>query len=120
MLASRVFPPRLRQKLPFEWSEAIGVLGATFDPLLTFRKHVGGLMRRARIRHNIMSSVAKTNWGLETGILRATHSALLVSLTRYGLATVGTSAYERGLKRVGTRHANLSVRRVLGRFNVNP
>ena len=71
-------------------------------------------MSKARIRHSIMTSLSKTNCPKRTGILRATHSALLVSLARYGLATVGTGAYEEDLRRLETRHANISARRVLG------
>ena len=85
LIDSKIFSPVLRQSLPFEWCEAIRIPGVVFDPLLTFRTHISKLMGRARIRHNSMSSLAKTNWGLETGILRATPCALLVSLTRYGL-----------------------------------
>ena len=111
---SRVFPLEHRSALPFQWHEEIRILGVIFDPLLTFRGHIQKLMQRAQLRHCIMSSLSRTNWGLETGILRTTHSAQLVSLTRFGLATIGSGAYEADLVAMEMKHSNISARRVLG------
>ena len=114
LLEKGIFPPELRPQLPFEWRDKIRVLGVLLDPLLTYTDHIQSLIRRARVRHSVMTSLSRSNWGLETGILRATHNALLVSLTRYGFVTVGSGAYESDMKTLETRHTNLAARRVLG------
>ena len=108
-----VFPRSMSGGLPFEWKETIRILGVLFDPLLAFRQHVQGLLSRARVRRSIMVSLSRSNWGLETGIPRTTHDALLVGLTRYGLVTVGSGIYETDFKALETRHTNIAARRVL-------
>ena len=87
--------------------------GVLFDPMLSYSSHIHSLIRRARVRHSIMTSLSKSNWGLETGILRAAHNALLVSLTRFGFVTVGSGIYEADMRVLETRHTNLAARRVL-------
>ena len=85
-----------------------------FDPRLTFRDHIRTLISRAGVRHHVFTCLARSNWGLESSILRTTHNALLVSLTRYGLVAMGSGAYEADLRSLEVRHTNVAARRVLG------
>ena len=52
-------------------------------------------------------------WGLETGVLRMTANSLVTSLLRYGLASVGSGAYEQPLSRIDAAAINITARRVL-------
>ena len=61
-----------------------------------------------------MTSLANSNWGVENGILRATQSALLGNLTRFGLVAAGSGTHAKDPQRLETRHANVAVRNVLG------
>ena len=114
LVAQGIAPASWRALLPFEWRDAIRVLGVLFCPLLTFRGHISALIRRARVRRHVLTCLFCSNWGLEAGILRTTRNALLVSLTRFGLVTVGSGAYEAELKALEVRHTNVVARRVLG------
>ena len=114
MRGAGIFPPSYQSRLPFEWKDTIRILGVMFGPLLSFETHIETLLCRARARHGVITSLAHSNWGLETGIMRTTHNALLVSLTRYGMVTYWASAYEAGLQALDTKHTNPAVRRVLG------
>ena len=72
------------------------------------------MLERARARHGIMARLARSSWGLEVGVLRTAHTALLTSMVRYALVTVGSGAYEAHLQRLETQHANISARRITG------
>ena len=113
-LAARIFPKEFRPRLPYQWGEAIKILGITFDSQLTYKKHVTDLLSKAKIRHSTMRKLTHSGWGLDTNILRTAHSFLLTGLTRYGLGTVGSGLYEPDFCRLETRHSNIAVRRVLG------
>ena len=114
ILESRIFPPEFCSRSPCVWEEAIRILGIPFDPQLTYSKHIETLIRLARVRTSIMSSLARSSWGIKVSILRATRNALLVSLARYGYVTVRSGAYEGELVQLETRHTNIAARRVLG------
>ena len=58
------------------------------------------MIQKASKRHGIMASVTQRSWGLEVGILRSAHSALLTSLVTYGLAAIGGTTYEGILDRL--------------------
>ena len=120
LLAHNIFPLPLRSSLPFAWRDTIRILGVLFDPMLTCTTHIHSLIRRARVRRSVMTGLSRSNWGLETGILRATHSALLASLTRFGFVPVGSGIYESDMHLLETRHTNLAARRVLGRRRYFP
>ena len=114
LLAKGILPLSFRDRMPFAWKEEMVVLGVTLDPLLSFRAHVDNLISKAKIRHGVMAALAKTNWGLETNVLRLTNSALLVSLTRYALPIVGAGMYEEDFRKIETRHTNTVARRITG------
>ena len=113
-MGNSIFPREWRADLPFKWQEEMEILGVTFDERLCFRAHIQRLLGRAKVRHSVMSKLARSSWGLETGVLRVTHEALLTSLIRYGMVATGSGAYESDFCLLQTRHANIAARRVLG------
>ena len=100
---AKVFPPGLRASLPFAYANSLRILGLLWDCRLCSTDHISGLLSRANIRHGVTARLARSAWGLETGVLRSTDAAFLTSLSGYGLATVGSGAYETKL----VRRANL-------------
>ena len=75
-----VCPPSLKHALPYHYKTDFKILGVQFDQVLGFKSHVEQTFRRAGVRQGIMASLAKRSWGLEVGILRSTHQALISSL----------------------------------------
>ena len=59
-----------------------------------------------------MARLARGSWGLEANVLRTAYGALLTSLSGFALVTIGSGAYERGLRSLATQHANVSARRI--------
>ena len=109
-----IFPESLESTLPFKTVSTIKILGVVFDTGFGFTAHVEGILQKVRLRHGIMARLARSTWGLEAGLLRSTHAALLTSLMGYGLAVVGSGAYEKDLRRLGTQGANVTARRITG------
>ena len=109
-----VFPVAMRASLPYVYSDPLRILGAPWDGRMCFMDHISGVLDRANVRHGVMARLAHSTWGLEVGVLRATHAALLVSLSGYGLVVYGSGAYEVGLKRLEVQLANVSARRITG------
>ena len=89
-------------------------LGVAFDQLLSFRARAEKLLSQAKIRHGVMFTIARSNWGLKTNVLRQTHVALLISIMRYALPTVGSGLYEADFRRIETKHVNVAARRIVG------
>ena len=83
------FPPKLKAELPYATPGTFKILGVAFDENLGFGAHYDQVSRKAGIRHGIMATLARRAWGLEVGIMRSAHSALLTSLLTYGLAAIG-------------------------------
>ena len=104
----------MRQDSPYEWSEEIKILGIIFDARMCFQIHINKMLSKAKIRQCLMSKLARCSWGIETGVPRVSQEALLASLSRYGLAVVGSGAYEKDLCFMEARHANIAARRILG------
>ena len=113
-LPEMYFPSALRAELPFKYVHSMRALGVIFDSRLYFSGHIEGLLSRAAIRHGVMARLARSTWGLEAGVLRATHSVLLTGLTRYALVTYGSGAYDVDMRRLETLHANIAARRITG------
>ena len=72
------------------------------------------MIARAGIRHGVMATLAKREWGLEVNILRSAHATLLTSLMTYGMAATGGTAYEKCLDRLETLVTNINARRITG------
>ena len=80
---------RERGVYPLPLSESVRVLALLFDRSFSLGDHFCRMTHRAQGRQGVMSRVAKARWGLETGVLRMTLSAVIVSLIRYGLTVLG-------------------------------
>ena len=69
------------EPLPLERNPRI--LGVTFDPLLTFSKHVEGLCSRAAPRLNILKSLTGSTWGHQVETITTTYKLLVRSVLHY-------------------------------------
>ena len=76
--------------------------------------HVDDVICRATVRRGAMAQVARSLWGLDVGILRSTHAALITSLISYCLEVVGGTAYVGLLRRLEVQVANSAARRIVG------
>ena len=72
------------------------------------------MLDNAAIRMGILARVSGFMWGLEAGALGMPADSLVTGLLRYGLAVVGSCAYEQPLARVDKAVINVTARRVLG------
>ena len=102
------------EKLPYSVVEEMRVLGVVFDDGFKFLKQYGKMRAKARVRMAIMKRLAGTSWGLETTMMRVTGEALVVSLLRYGLTTVGSGLEDKVMRRVDTGILNVMARMTTG------
>lgn len=114
-LTSGEFGGSWRGELSYSWSEDIRILELTLDPLFAFEARSESLIDGARLRHGYLATVASSNYGLDTGVLRATRNALLAGLTRYGFVTTRYRVRGQALRVLETRDTNVAARRVVGR-----
>ena len=63
------------------------ILGVTFDPHLTFSRHIASLISRATPRLNILRALAGTSWGQSKETLIITYKSLIHSLFTYAAPT---------------------------------
>ena len=99
---------------PFPMTATMRVLGVTLDPYLTLDAHYEGIIAKAQMRQGILSRVAGYKWGLETGILRMTHDAVIGSLLRYALVLTGSCLPPDLLRKINTQVVNIAARKVGG------
>ena len=52
--------------------------------------HFKGIAAKAQLREGVLSKVADTRWGIEAGVLKIAHDAVITSLLRYGLVVTGS------------------------------
>ena len=109
-----IFPLELANKLPYKFVQSLKILGVVFDDQFGFKLQIDAMLDRAKVRHGVMARLARSSWGLEVGVLRTTHTALLTSMTRYALVTIGSGAYEKQFRHLETQHTNISARRITG------
>ena len=102
------------QGYPFPLQETVKVLGVLLDSHVTLDEHFRALMSGAQIRQGILTRVARMTWGLDTGVLRATHDALITSLLRYGLTLTGSCLPDDLLNKLDTRVVNIAARKLRG------
>ena len=79
-----------------------------------FEGHTDGVISRTMTRHGAMARLARSSWGLEAGLLRSTHQALITSVAGYGLTLIGNFAYDGTPRRLDTQSANVAARRITG------
>ena len=99
---------------PYRYAETIKTPGLCLDELSGFSERMDNGLKKAIVRHGVMAQLASTRWGLEAGVLRSTHLALIASLIQYGLVVFGGHAYERLMGRLDIQIANIAARRITG------
>ena len=67
--------------LPLERNPRI--LGVTFDPLLTFNKHIESLCTRVIPRINLLKHLSASNWGQQVETMTITYKLLIRSILHY-------------------------------------
>ena len=107
-------PEGIKDNLPYKYMKTIKLLGLQLDERLGFATHLAGILQKAIVRHGIMAQLASTTWGLEAGVLRSTHIALITSLIRYGFTTYGGHIYEKLMDRLDVQVSNIAARRITG------
>ena len=59
------------------------ILGVTFDPLLTFNKHVKNVQTKVKQRNNILKALAGSTWGKQKELLLDTYKSIGRSVMNY-------------------------------------
>ena len=100
--------------LPYSVVSRFKLLGIIFDKDFDFQDHVRLILEKAKIRLAILVKVSSSTWGLDTGMLRLTAKALVLSLLRYGLTVTGSGMSNRDMQKIDTRVINILARKILG------
>ena len=69
------------------------------------------VLTEAPRRRGILRGVTHTSWGLEVGVLRMTHDAMIPSLLRYGVVLAGSCFPPALFRRINTQIVNIAARR---------
>ena len=88
---------------PFPVTPTIRILGVAIDMFFAMDDHYRDLVAKARLRQGILKKVTSTHWGLEIGVLKMTHDAIITSLLRYALVLTGSCFPPDLLKRTNTQ-----------------
>ena len=64
---------------PFAPLEELRVLGVQFDRYVQLDTQFEHLLAEARVRQGILARVSGSSWGMEAGLLRMSHDALIGS-----------------------------------------
>ena len=114
--AGGISPGELEPPRPLTYSPVIKILGVRLGETLGIAVHVDNSLNRSIVRHEVMAPLASTGWGwgLEAGVSRSTHTALITSLIKYGLVTFGSHLYEKQLDRLEVQMTNIAARRITG------
>ena len=107
-------PGKVIGELPYSVVSRFRLLGVVFDENFRFQDHVSQILEKAKIRLAILAKVSSNSWGLDTGMLRLTGKALVLSLLRYGLTVTGSGMNDKDMQRIDTRVVNVLARRILG------
>ena len=99
---------------PYEPVSSANILGVICDDRLGLAQPKESMLDRANIRHGTTARPARSSWGPGVGVLRTEHTALLGSIARYALVTVGSGAYNEHPRCLETHHTNIPVRRIVG------
>ena len=99
-------------RLPFPPTAEARVLGVQIDYLMTMDRQVGDQRAKALLRQGLLARASRQSWGLGTGLLRVTHSAVITSILRYGLAVLGSCMPPDLFDKLGTCVADVAARRV--------
>ena len=99
---------------PFPLSDSLRVLGVTIDEYFALDEHFQSVLAKAPVRQGILHKVVNSSWGLEVGVLKMTHDAVIVSLMRYALTVTGSAYPPDLMRKMTTRIANITSRQIGG------
>ena len=99
---------------PFPVTQTMRILGVTIDPFFALDEHYKDIVTKARLRQGILGKVAGTKWGLEVGVLKMTHDAVIISLLRYALVVTGSCLPPDLMRRLNTQVVNVAARKIGG------
>ena len=98
---------------PKKASAAINILGVTIDMHSAPDEHDRDVFAKAQIGQGILSEFAGRRRGLEVGILKTSHDAVIRCLLRYALAATSPSYPPDPIRGGNTRKVNVAVRRLV-------
>merc|ERR1711976_346114 len=67
-------------------------LGVTFDPRLTWNKHIAETQTKTIKRTALMKKLAGTQWGADMSVLKKTYTGYVRPVMEYGISAWGTAA----------------------------
>ena len=102
------------ENFPFPLKAVVRVLGVDIDWYLSFDEHFASTLKKAQVRQGLLSRVARSSWGLEWGVLRMTHDAVITSLMRYALCIVGSCLPTDLFRKLDTMIVNIAARKIGG------
>ena len=85
---------RLKQKIRDKWLEREDnprYLGITFDPRLTWKKHLEETQTKGVRRTALLKKLAGTTWGANQAVLKKTYVGYTRPAIEYGIAVWGTT-----------------------------
>ena len=96
---------------PFPAVESMKVLGLTIDMFFALDDHYQEIVGKAQMRQGILSRVAKCKWGMDTGVMKMTHDAVITSLLRYALTITGSCMPPDLMRKLNTQIVNIARRK---------
>ena len=69
---------------------------------------------KAQLRQSVLKKVANSAWGVEVGVLKMTHDAVIVSLPRGALTATGSCYPPDIMRSVKTQIVNIAARKIGG------
>ena len=91
---------------PFPVTPTLRILGVAIDMFFSLDEHFRDPVAKAQLRQGILEKVAGTKWGLEVGVLKMTHDAVITSLLRYALVVTGSCLPPDLFRRANTQIIN--------------
>ena len=67
---------------PYPAAEYMETLGLTAVMHFALDDYYQDIVNRAQMRQGILSRVARCKWGMDTGVMKMTHDAVITSLLR--------------------------------------
>ena len=104
----------LQESFPVPIASSVRVLGVEIDQYMTLDVQFKETLRKAQQRQGILARMSRFDWGLETGVLCMTHTAIITSLLRYGMIMVGSCLPPDTFDKIETQIVNIAARKVGG------
>ena len=97
---------------PYPAAESMRVLGLTVDMFFSLDEHYQEIINKAQMRQGILSRVARCKWGMDTGVMKMTHDAVITSLLRYALTITGSCIPPDLMRKLNTQIVNIAARKI--------